>query len=56
VDGESSEPAIGLATLRMPRKSPRKRLRVLVDDNNRLDGKEILTGVVDQFLLRSSHR
>ena len=33
-----------LTTLRMPRKSPRKRLKVRVDDKNRLDGKEMLTG------------
>jgi len=31
-----------LASLRVPRKSPRKRLRVQVDDKNRLDGKEML--------------
>jgi hypothetical protein len=46
VDGERSEPAIGLAILKMPRKSPRKRLRVRVDDKNRLDGKETLTGLL----------
>ncbi len=35
-----------LATLRMPRKSPRKRQRVQVDDKNRLDGKEMLGGLL----------
>jgi len=56
VDGESSEPAIGLATLRLPRKSARKRLRVRVHDKNRLDGKRDANGVVDRFLLSSSPR
>ena len=35
-----------LATLRMHRKSPRKRLRRRVDDKNPLDGKEMLTGLL----------
>ena len=33
-----------LATLRMPRKSPRKHLRVQIDVKNRLNDKEMLTG------------
>ena len=37
---------LGLATLRMPRKSPRERLRVRVDDKDRLDGKERLAGLL----------
>ncbi len=35
-----------LTTLKMPRKSPRKRLRVRVDDKNRLDGREMLAGLL----------
>jgi hypothetical protein len=39
-----------LTTLKMPRKSPRKRLRVQVDDKDRLDGKEMLAGLlIDSF-------
>ena len=45
VDGESSEPAKA-DDPEMPRKSPRERLRVRVDDKNRLDGKEMLAGLL----------
>ena len=44
-DGESSEPAKA-DDPEDTEKSPRKRLRVRVDDKNRLDGKEMLAGLL----------
>ncbi len=35
-----------LATLRVPRNRLGKRLRVRVDDKNRLDGREMLAGLL----------
>ncbi len=35
-----------LMSLKVPRKSPRKRLRVQVDDKNWLDGKKMRTGLL----------